>query len=123
MTVSGFTWAPGRSTMSSTRPEVVAGIQRISSGTSVPEPRTWRSISPRLTVSIHTVARSTDGAAGLSRDTATVMRMMTASADTPMMARRIFFLRMTDSGRAISTMSCLCPEAAVKMGHPRVQSR
>ena len=102
--MSGFTWAPGRSTMVSTRPDVVDGIQRISSGTRVPEPRTCRSISPRLTVSIQTVARSTDGAAGLIFDTATLMTMMTRSAETPMMMRRIFFLRTTDSGRAISTM-------------------
>ena len=45
---------------------LVAEIQRMSSGTSVPEPRTCRSICPRLTVSIQTVARSTLGAAGLS---------------------------------------------------------
>ena len=41
-----------------------AGIQRMSSGTSVPRPRTSRTMGPRLTESIHTVARSTVGAAG-----------------------------------------------------------
>ena len=41
--------APGRGTMGSTRPGVEAGIQRraSSTGTSVPKPRTWRSIAPR----------------------------------------------------------------------------
>ena len=43
-------------------------------GTSVPEPRTWRSIEPRLTVSIQTAARSTVGAAGCSRETPMVIR-------------------------------------------------
>ncbi len=36
-------------------------------GTSDPGPRTWRSIGPRFTVSVQTVARSTVGAAGFSR--------------------------------------------------------
>ena len=36
----------------------------MSSGTSVPMPRTSRSSGPRLTVSIQSVARSTPGAAG-----------------------------------------------------------
>ena len=52
--------------MRSTVASVVAVIQRMSSGTSVPGPRTERSISPRFTVSCHTVARSTVGAAGFS---------------------------------------------------------
>ena len=74
--MSGFTSAPGRRRIRSTRPCVVAGIQRMSSGTSVPEPRTCRTIGPRFTVSIHTVARSTPGAAGFSRDTPTLMSTM-----------------------------------------------
>ncbi len=83
MTLVGVTVAPARRTIRSTRPCVVAGIQRISSGTSVPEPRTFRSIGPRFTVSIQTVARSTDGAAGLSCETPTVMRTMTMRAAAP----------------------------------------
>jgi hypothetical protein len=66
--------------MRCTRPDVVAEIHMMSSGTSVPAPRTWRVKSPRLTVSIHTVDRSTDGAAGLSRDTPIVMRITTTAA-------------------------------------------
>ena len=42
MTVSGVTPCPAWTTIRSTRPLVVAGIQRMSSGTSVPMPRTWR---------------------------------------------------------------------------------
>ena len=51
--MSGFTGVPGWITMRSTRPSVAAGIQRISSGTSVPRPRTCRTIGPRFTASIH----------------------------------------------------------------------
>ena len=93
--------APGRITMRSTRPCVAAGISRraSSTGTSVPRPRTWRSIGPRLTVSTQTVARSTVGAAGLRRARTTETRPMTR---TPAMAnkmRRSFFWRATDAGR------------------------
>ncbi len=66
-TESGVTSAPGRITIRSTRPWFSAGMNRISSGTSVPRPRTWRSIGPRLTVSIQTVDSSTVGAAGFNR--------------------------------------------------------
>jgi hypothetical protein len=45
------------------RPAVTAVIQRICSGTSVPGPRTWRTIVPCWTVSRHTVAASTVGTA------------------------------------------------------------
>ena len=69
MTVSAFTRVPGCTTMRSTRPSVAAGIQRISSGTSVPRPRTWRTIGPRLTVSITTADAVDRGAAGFRRDT------------------------------------------------------
>ena len=48
-----------------TRPEQTAGIQSACSGTSRPVPRTCRTMSPRLTVSSQTCARSTLGAAGL----------------------------------------------------------
>ena len=68
MTVSASTCVPGQTTIFSTRPSVLAGIQRICSGTSVPRPRTWRTIGPRFTVSIQTVERSTLGTAGLSRE-------------------------------------------------------
>ena len=81
--MSAFTAAPGWITIRSTRPSVSAGIQRISSGTSVPRPRTWRSISPRLTVSIQTVARSTLGAAGFRRDRPRVMSRTAASPAAP----------------------------------------
>ena len=83
MTLPAATTVPGRRQIRSTRPIVVAGIQRMSSGTSVPRPRTSRSIGPRLTVSIQTVARSTLGAAGFSRDTPSVMRPTSDSATTP----------------------------------------
>ena len=46
--------------MRSTRPSVVAGSHRVSSGTRVPRPRTWRTNDPRFTVSTNSVARSTD---------------------------------------------------------------
>ena len=83
MMLPAATTVPGRSTIRSTRPIVVAGIQRMSSGTSVPRPRTSRSIGPRLTVSIQTVARSTPGAAGFRRETPSVMRPTTDRAATP----------------------------------------
>ena len=104
ITVSGFTSAPGRRRIRSTRPCVVVLIHRMSSGTSVPEPRTSRSIGPRLTVSTQTAARSTDGAAGFSRDTPMVIRMMTTSADVAMAARLIFFFFATAGERAMSTI-------------------
>jgi len=104
MTVSGFTCAPGRRRIVSTRPCVVAGIHRISSGTSVPDPRTCRSIGPRLTVPIQIVERSTDGAAGFSRDTPTEITVMTMSAATPYRIWRIFFLRLNSGERAMSTI-------------------
>ena len=69
-TVSAFTRAPGKIRIRSTRPALIVGIQSISSGTSVPLPRTFRSIGfslvARLTVSGQ--AFSTSGAAGLSRE-------------------------------------------------------
>ena len=65
------------------RPLVVAVIHRMFSGTRMPDPRTCRIIGPRLTVSIHTVARSTPGAAGLSRETPTVMSTIATRATAP----------------------------------------
>ena len=82
MTDSAFTAVPGLIRMRSTRPSVAAGIQRISSGTSVPSPRTCRTIGPRFTVSTQTVARDTEGAAGFRCDSPTVIA---ASSVTPPM--------------------------------------
>ena len=69
--------------MRSTRPAVDAGIHRVSSGTSVPVPRTWRTIGPRSTTPGQTVPFSTDGAAGFSLDTKTVIRRTTVRPTTP----------------------------------------
>src|SRR5215470_10839247 len=80
MTEFGFTNAPGRRTIRSTRESVRAGIQRISSGTSVPRPRTSRSIGPRFTTSVQTVPRSTDGAAGRSRESPLVTPAIKSAA-------------------------------------------
>ena len=81
MTLSALTAVPGRSRIRSTRPCVVAGIQRMSSGTSVPRPRTCRTIGPRLTVSGQSVAASTVGAAGRSRDRPTLTPATIRQAD------------------------------------------
>ena len=82
-TVSGVTCTPGRMMILSTRPCVDAGTQRraSSTGTSVPRPRTWRTIGPRLTMSTQTVARSTVGAAGFNRASTTDTAAMTMTAD------------------------------------------
>ena len=100
-TVFAATSEPGCTMIRSTRPLVAAGIQRRSSGTSVPEPRTCRIIGPRCTVSIQSVARSTPGAAGFSRETPTTIRttMTTAVAPYPIWRVR---LRFRLSGRAMS---------------------
>ena len=68
--VDGRTSCPGWTCRSSTRPASLAAITTIVSGTKVPIPRTWRSISPRLTESVKTTAEFTEGAAGSSRETA-----------------------------------------------------
>ena len=60
-----------------------AAIQRISFGTSVPGPRTSRSISPRFTVSSHTLERSTLGAAGPSFASPRMPPSTTTPAMTP----------------------------------------
>ena len=82
MTSPLFTCVPGRRMIFSTRPWVVAGIHRMSSGVSVPRPRTWRTIGPRSTLAGHTTARSTVGAAGFSRDKPT-LTSTTARRPTP----------------------------------------
>ena len=61
-----LTGVPGRIRIRSTRPSVTAVISMVSSGTSVPRPRTSRTIGPRFTVSGQTVDSSTPGAAGFS---------------------------------------------------------
>ena len=83
--------------MRSTVASVVAVIQRMSSGTSVPGPRTDRSISPRFTVSCQTVARSTVGAAGFSLARTTVTKTTTISVATEK-RMRLAFLRLATSG-------------------------
>jgi hypothetical protein len=67
-------------------------------------------MDPRFTVSIQTVARSTDGAAGFNLDTPTEMSTTTSSEPLTYMARRIFFFLMTSEDRAMSTINCLCPD-------------
>ncbi len=78
-TVLAVTRSPGSTGFRSTRPGVTAETQRICSGIRLPGPRTSRTIGPSLTVSVHTVPRSTLGAAGRSRErpTVTASRAMT----------------------------------------------
>ncbi len=102
MTVSGFTTAPGRTTIFSTRPSVVAGIQRTSSGTSVPGPRTSRSIEPRLTVSTRTDARSTPGTAGPRRESPSVTRRTPVIPAAPKRRRRRLRFTSSASPRGMS---------------------
>jgi hypothetical protein len=90
-TESGVTVTPGRLGMRSMRPSTCAEMKRTaeSIGTRVPEPRTWRSIEPRWTVSIQTVWRSTVGAAGFSFDRPRVISPMASTAPMAMkMLRR-----------------------------------
>src|SRR5438034_8335829 len=95
MIASDSTCVPGQTIIFSTRPSVFAGIQRISSGTSVPNPRTWRTIGPRLTVSIQTVERSTLGTAGFKREMAIVARINPMADAAMIMARRLRFFAAT----------------------------
>ena len=95
------TTVPGSVRIRSTRPSVDRGIQRMSSGTSVPGPRTWRSIEPRLTVSGHTDPSSTVGAAGFSCARPTVTSTSTSRPATAKMVRRMRFCRATE-GRGMS---------------------
>src|SRR5579863_3858930 len=67
----------------------------MSSGTSVPIPRTSRTMGPRLTVSIQTVARSTVGAAGLSWLKRHPAAETVAAAISRYTVRRIILLRVT----------------------------
>ena len=95
ITVSGSTCAPGRTIIFSTRPSVFAGIQRMSSGTSVPSPRTCRTIGPRFTVSIQTVERSTVGTAGFNREKPIVARITPSATAEMVMIRRLRFFAAT----------------------------
>src|SRR5215470_18709088 len=71
------------------------------SGTSVPRPRTSRSIGPRLTLSGQIVEASTDGAAGFSFERARVTPPQSSSATVTYAILFIFFARAFD-GRWIS---------------------
>lgn len=74
----------------------------MSSGVNVPRPRTWRTIGPRLTVSIHTVERSMLGTAGFSREIAIVATIKPRADKAIMMMRRLrFFAAMPTRGTSI----------------------
>src|SRR5262249_7373411 len=74
----------------------------MSSGTSVPSPRTCRVIGPRLTVSIQTVERSMLGTAGFKREMPIVARIKpTADAAIMMMRRLRFFAATPTRGTSI----------------------
>ncbi len=105
--VSGFTIEPGRVRMRTTVASVCAGIWRIASsrGTRVPSPRTWRTIGPRFTVSVHTAERSTVGAAGFSRITRKVTAARTTTPIAIVNTCRFRFLAFR-SGREISIVEC-----------------
>jgi hypothetical protein len=62
---------------------------------------TQNPIGPRFTVSVHTVLRSTSGAAGFRRDMPTVAAAKTTTATADQMIWRRRFCRL-NSGRAIS---------------------
>src|SRR5580765_4157971 len=99
--------------MRSTVASVVAVIQRMSSGTSVPGPRTERSISPRFTTSCHTVARSTVGAAGFSLARTTVTKTTTISVATEKRIR-LAFLRFATSGERGTSIDESSPQTGVR---------
>ena len=85
--------------MSSTRPVAVAVIHRISSGTSVPAPRTSRVNGPFFTVPNHNTVwlSAMLGDAGSRRETAT-LNPMTATPTTPAAMMRLRFLRLRIGG-------------------------
>src|SRR3989440_1442620 len=97
ITSPGSTFVPGQIKIFSTLPSVFAGIQRISSGTSVPRPRTCRTIGPFFTVSIQTLERSTLGAAGFKRDKANVARIKPIALAEIIIMRRFRFFAATPS--------------------------
>src|ERR1700680_1675600 len=110
--VSALTSEPGSMRIRTTVASVSAGICRTASceGTRDPTPRTWRSIDPRFTVSVQTVPRSTVGAAGRSRYTATVTAATATmtTADTAICRLRFCSL---NSGRAISITRAVASSA------------
>src|SRR5439155_26800914 len=71
------------------------GIQRMSSGRSVPRPRTCRAIGPRLTVSTQTVDRSTLGTAGFKREIAIVAKINPSADPAMIMMGRLRFFAAT----------------------------
>src|SRR6202521_940453 len=97
ITSPASTFVPGQIKIFSTLPSVFAGIQRISSGTSVPRPRTCRTIGPRFTVSIQTLERSTLGAAGFKRDKANVASINPTALPEIIKIRRFRFFAATPS--------------------------
>ena len=82
ITEPAFTSSPECATILSTCPSKAAGIQIMSSGSSWPRPRRSITIGPRFTASIHTVARSTVGAAGFSSISRQVTRPSPAAVST-----------------------------------------
>src|ERR1700724_1922926 len=102
----------------------------MSSGTSVPKPRTSRSMGPRLTVSGQIVEASTDGAAGFNRESASVTPAQSSTAAVTYRILLIFFARALD-GRCISILfvppvksHAACPLAGTlsrwdSVGYPR----
>src|SRR5258706_15224132 len=76
-------------------------MKSISSGFSVPSPRTSRSIGPRFTSSVHTVARSTVGAAGRNLESPSVTPPNRRTAADTRTVLRIILARAFD-GRGIS---------------------
>src|ERR1035437_3156948 len=102
-TESALTGVPGEIRMRCTLPSVVAGMSMVSSGTSVPRPRTSSTIGPRFTTSIQTVDRSIPGAAGFKCARPMVIARMAASTTTPIEIRRIsLFLAASLRGMSIS---------------------
>src|SRR5438034_7307253 len=67
----------------------------MSSGTSVPRPRTSGTIGPRLTVSTQTVERSTLGTAGFKREIAIVARIKPSADAAMIIMRRLRFFAAT----------------------------
>src|SRR3989442_1224924 len=100
-TVFACTGMPGWTKMRSTRAGVSAEIQRMCSGTSVPGPRTSRTIVPRRTPSSDTISRSTLGAAGFKLASRIVMRRRPPAATPPCTYR----LRFLVGARGMSTGS------------------
>ncbi len=91
ITESGFTIEPACSTIRSTRPDVVAVIHRMSSGTNVPDPLTSRTSGPRMTLPVQAALASTVGAAGFRFITQAEIPMRTSTPITARMVCRCFF--------------------------------